>query len=175
MSIFCKICGRNIDNGSFCNYCEPNQSNKNFQQVGYLNYNNNQRDGFSVIEPVKSDKRLLNHILDLFGVLTFSLFIWFFLDAIGKSQIIYDMDQDILFIGATFSYYVFFESIWKKTPGKWITKTKVVMRDGSEPSVGNIAIRSFARLIPFEALSFFGERPIGWHDKLSETLVVSDK
>ncbi len=70
-------------------------------------------------------------------------------------------------------YFLFFEALWQRTPAKFITGTKVVMPDGSVPPFGNILGRSFARCIPFEAFSFlFDKHPRGWHDSLSNTLVV---
>lgn len=68
-------------------------------------------------------------------------------------------------------YYGFLESVSSRSLGKYITNTKVVMRDGSRPEAGTIFLRTICRLIPFEIVSFL-VRPIGWHDSLSKTLVV---
>ena len=74
------------------------------------------------------------------------------------------------------AYYIVSEVVWQKTPAKFITGTKVVMRDGSKAPFKNILGRSFARIIPFDQLSFlFRKYPVGWHDKLSGTVVVDDK
>lgn len=43
-----------------------------------------------------------------------------------------------------------------KTIGKYITKTIVVMEDGSKPKASDIVLRSLCRLIPFDAFSFLG-------------------
>jgi uncharacterized RDD family membrane protein YckC len=67
-------------------------------------------------------------------------------------------------------YYAFFEGIWARTPGKWVFGTVVVNDSGSKPSFSQVLKRTFSRFIPFEPFSFFGER--GWHDSLSDTLVV---
>jgi uncharacterized RDD family membrane protein YckC len=73
-----------------------------------------------------------------------------------------------------FTYYVFFEGIWGRTPGKFVCGTIVVTEDGTKPSLGRIAQRSLCRYIPFEPFSFFGERGArGWHDSISKTCVVS--
>jgi uncharacterized RDD family membrane protein YckC len=72
-----------------------------------------------------------------------------------------------------FGYYMLFEGIWGRTPGKWICGTKVVMEDGSAPSPGTIFKRTACRFIPFEAFSFFGEK--GWHDSISDTRVVTTR
>lgn len=70
-------------------------------------------------------------------------------------------------------YYTFFETLFSQTPGKMVTRCKVVTELGEKPMFMSILIRSFARLIPFEAFSFFTAS--GWHDRLSETRVVSTK
>lgn len=72
-------------------------------------------------------------------------------------------------------YYIIFEFFWGKTPGKFITKTRVVNEEGKPPSFLNIVGRTFCRFIPFEPFSFLGgDRPTGWHDSISKTYVVED-
>lgn len=56
--------------------------------------------------------------------------------------------------------------------GKYVTKTKVVMEDGSLPEAMDYLKRSFSRIIPFDALSFLGSTGRGWHDTISKTYVV---
>jgi len=72
----------------------------------------------------------------------------------------------------TIIFYGLFESFTGRTIGKYITGTKVVMRDGTRPDSVTIFIRTICRLIPLEALSFLGRHGIGWHDMFSKTLVV---
>jgi uncharacterized RDD family membrane protein YckC len=69
------------------------------------------------------------------------------------------------------SYYVVFEALLGRTPGKLITGTRVVNLAGGRPRFTQILGRSFARAVPFEAFSFFGSRA-GWHDRWSRTRVV---
>lgn len=71
-------------------------------------------------------------------------------------------------------YFILFEYFLGKTPAKYITKTKVVTAQGRRPKFWQVVGRTFARYIPFEAFSFFGNRPVGWHDSLSKTRVVTD-
>ncbi len=68
-------------------------------------------------------------------------------------------------------YYVFFEGIFAATPGKMITRTRVVQVDGTKPTIGQVFGRTFSRFVPFEAFSFLGSRT-GWHDRWSGTRVV---
>lgn len=67
-------------------------------------------------------------------------------------------------------YYIPFEAIFARTPGKWVFGTEVVTVDGAKPSFGTIIGRTLCRFIPFEPLSFLGE--VGWHDRISGTQVV---
>jgi uncharacterized RDD family membrane protein YckC len=69
-------------------------------------------------------------------------------------------------------YYGLFESLTQRTPGKYITGTKVVLHNGTKPGEGTILLRSLCRQIPLEALSFLGPYGIGLHDIFSKTLVV---
>jgi uncharacterized RDD family membrane protein YckC len=73
---------------------------------------------------------------------------------------------------AAFIYYPVFEGIFGRTPGKWITNTKVVNNDGTKPEMSAILIRTLCRFIPLEPFSFLGSEPVGWHDTLSKTRVV---
>jgi len=59
-----------------------------------------------------------------------------------------------------------------RTIAKYITKTKVVLQDGSNPKALDYLKRSFSRIIPFEAFSFLGSEGRGWHDTISNTYVV---
>jgi len=71
-------------------------------------------------------------------------------------------------------YHLVFESFFGKTPGKFLTKTKVVNKEGEKPSFQQLLKRNLSRLIPLDPFSFlFSKR--GWHDMISETYVVFDK
>ena len=50
----------------------------------------------------------------------------------------------------------------------------MVLKDGSNPGIGDIFIRSVCGEIPFDALSFLGDQGRGWHDSISETYVVDE-
>jgi len=75
------------------------------------------------------------------------------------------------FFGILFIYYFIFESLFKRTPGKWFTYSKVVTDTGNKPSIGRILIRSLVRLIIIDLffIPFLG-RPL--HDYLSKTILV---
>jgi uncharacterized RDD family membrane protein YckC len=81
---------------------------------------------------------------------------------------------EILYLLCFAFYYFFFELVFQKTPGKFLTKTRVVDNHGNNPSAARLALRTLIRFVPFEVLSFlFGTT--GLHDVLSKTKVVRDK
>ncbi|MBL7947048.1 MAG: RDD family protein [Flavobacteriales bacterium] len=72
--------------------------------------------------------------------------------------------------------YIGFEYKWQRTPGKFVTKTRVVNEYGDPPDLSAILLRTVIRLVPFEAFSCFGDPySRGWHDKWSGTFVVPDE
>jgi len=77
-------------------------------------------------------------------------------------------------VSARLTYLPFFEYVFNKTPGKWLTRTRVVRVDGGRPRFMQILGRTLARYVPFEPFSFFGSSHSGWHDTWSGTRVVKD-
>lgn len=131
-------------------------------------------------------KRFANYLIDYAAkfILSFSFFfIVASLDGIfGDGSIAFWLSEinkvQELFIGYIFVlvYYMFMETITPgRTIGKYITKTKVVTLTGERPQAESILKRTFSRMIPFDAFSFLEENPRGWHDNLSETVVVDVK
>ncbi len=84
--------------------------------------------------------------------------------------------EPVLICAYFFTYLVFyssFEFVLGKTIGKMMTRTRVLKAEtGTKPGFWRIIGRSFARLIPFDTFSFLFGR--GFHDKLSNTVVVND-
>ncbi len=68
------------------------------------------------------------------------------------------------------AYYMFFEGIWGRTPGKFVFGTVAVSESGGKLSMSQVLKRTLCRFIPFEPFSFLGDR--GWHDTISKTYVV---
>lgn len=123
-----------------------------------------------------SGQRLANYFLDRIGAY---VFIFLLSSVIGENGL-FDDTEELSFIGsifiliAIFGYWAFFEYYVGKTPAKFITKTKVVTKYGKKPTFLNIVGRTLCRLIPFDAFSYLGTKPIGWHDSISGTRVVTD-
>lgn len=81
---------------------------------------------------------------------------------------------NIVFVIVSFTYYLFFELFFGKTPGKFLTKTKVVDNNGNKPSIKKLLIRTLLRLL-FMATGIFSFLfgTYGLHDGLSGTRVVT--
>ena len=123
--------------------------------------------------PTTQTKRLCNFLVDLWVTFIIWMMAHYVYGLLGYR--FQDEGTDLTWILAVPFYYVLTETIWGKTPAKFITKTKVVMLDGSKPKIKNIIFRTICRFIPFDAFSFLFSRPTrGWHDIISGTLVVDE-
>jgi uncharacterized RDD family membrane protein YckC len=122
-----------------------------------------------------SGQRFVNLLVDYAGVFAFATVVgvvFAFVSALLSGGVppgtwIHQLVGGIAMI----AYYVLFESLAGRTLGKLVTGTKVVSADGRPASFSQIVGRTFARFIPFDALTFFGSTP-GWHDTLSKTRVI---
>ena len=131
--------------------------------------------------------RFANYLIDLVVILLL-IFVLSTIFLLLSEVIGYDAEPIMTYIGEmnkleehlfglliTIPYYILIESITSRSIGKYITGTIVVDNDGNKPSTETIIKRSFCRAIPFNGLSFLGEKSRGWHDSISETYVVKKK
>lgn len=119
-------------------------------------------------------QRLANFFLDIIFVYIFSFLLGIFLVIVEMELILETYSEFWLGVLIYFTYYVNLEVFLNgRTIAKFITGTKAVNKDGSKLTIGRAFGRTICRNIPFEAFSFFGNRPIGWHDKLPGTIVIS--
>lgn len=126
-----------------------------------------------------SGQRLANYILDVIiqYIIYFVLImiISIIAGSLGATSVPYwvsGFSGTVLFLVFMISYYTLTESYFSRSFAKYITKTMVVMEDGSKPDWQTIFRRSLCRLIPFEIFSFLGSYGRGWHDTISDTYVV---
>lgn len=136
--------------------------------------NANKQQSLEVI-PATRLLRFFNLIIDYIGFFLLSIIVGiavgvFFGDA--GIEYLESVPDFALGLSIVLGYYIALESLSGRTLGKLITGTKVVNEQGDKPSLLQILGRSFSRLIPFEAFSFFGSEGRGWHDSFSKTYVV---
>lgn len=118
-------------------------------------------------------QRALNYLVDYYiqTIITILLFahIYAFFPALAAGSM-------GIVIGIVFwlAYYIFFETLFQKTPGKFVSRSRVVTATGVRPSFVVILLRTLCRMIPLESISFLSWYPVGWHDKLSGTVVIDE-
>lgn len=126
------------------------------------------------MKEVGTGTRVINFIVDsiLAALLAFGAFNWwdFYVYYYGIQYIPF-----YYFLAAvTFLYYLFFEAIFSRTPGKWLSLSKVVNAKGAKPSFGQIIIRCAMRIIGFvifdSILLSFKNKTL--HDYVSKTNVI---
>ena len=118
-------------------------------------------------------RRFFTLLIDYLGFYALGALIGIALALAGMAEAMQAMNrgEEFLFgLLVTIGYYLFFEGLWQRTPGKMLLGTRVVDEHGATPTFGAIVKRTLARCVPFEAFTFFGER--GFHDKASRTRVV---
>ncbi len=122
--------------------------------------------------------RFANYLIDILAFLLFFLIIMIIL-VLFQVDVVTFFDENPLLdrILSAFFYFAFMsfqEFIFKgRSIGKFITGTIAVTEDGSQMEIGKLLNRNICRLIPFDALSYFGNT--GWHDNISKTRVVNKK
>lgn len=126
--------------------------------------------------------RFLNYLLDTFFViLIFSPYIFGLAKSREYRNSINELGTEIgettvflLFIAiGRLIYYILSEGLFHVSPAKALTETQVFSTSEHKLNFATITGRTFIRLIPLEAFSFFGKN--GWHDELSNTTVVKNK
>lgn len=138
-------------------------------------------------EPASRGKRFAHLIVDQFaamGVLMAVVFTVGIAGAMaGREELVDQLFGEssgllgnLMGIWVMGAYYLATEGIFGRTLGKLITGTRVVnWRTGQKAGWGALIGRTFARFVPFEAFSFLGAGPGGWHDNWSGTMVVDMK
>jgi len=121
--------------------------------------------------------RFINFLIDFMCFMLITTVIFLILRRYFDASIIESgYSNRLLSILIYLTYYTVFESVLGTTPGKLITKTKVVQKNATTISFSTAIIRSFSRIIPFEPISiFFNANKLSWHDKFSNTKVIKVK
>jgi uncharacterized RDD family membrane protein YckC len=142
------------------------------------------QEDFEVTDDLLASRgqRFLNYIIDtiivyilIFGVSFITAIIATYIGAAGFLdwlQNLNGLEEYLIYFLIMIPYFTLMETIFSKSIGKFITKTMVVLEDGSKPESGTILRRTVCRIIPFDGLSFLGTPSRGWHDSITDTYVV---
>ena len=135
--------------------------------------------GFQEVKlvPASKGKRFANFLIDYIPVAIFAMVIFIIFDLIGIMSLDSDglLDRLVGMLLYAVAYILMEGGLKGKTIGKYITKTRTVMTDGSEPDFNTLVKRSFSRIVPFEPFSFLGSADDGWHDRWTDTIVIDEQ
>lgn len=140
------------------------------------------RKHLRIVEDHRAEKgtRLANYFIDLviFYIFYFILLTVLYIISPAFNSWISNINPitDRLMSVMFYVFYIFLmESLMKgRSIGKLITGTKVIMIDGTTPSLGDYFIRNIIRgIVLIDQLSFLGET--GFHDSWSNTRVIKIK
>lgn len=125
------------------------------------------------VQTVQGWKRFGHYLIDLIILYAVNFGIGFMFATIDPytASTIPDLTWNVVSMLITAIYYFSLEATMGTSIGKLVTNSVVIDEFGEKPDNATLLGRSFARIIPFEALSCLGER--GWHDTLSKTYVVT--
>ncbi len=133
----------------------------------------------AAIQTASTWRRFFDVLIDTFFFYLAAVVVGMVLGILGLSRYLNENDliAYVFAYGLYFCYYFFFEAAFQRTPGKFITGTKVVTSDGLMPSTRAIALRTLSRLVPFEPISYYtgkdeAQKRTWWHDRWTGTRVV---
>lgn len=128
-----------------------------------------------VYTPVPRKTRLLTFSIDMAAMGGVMVILLITLDLVGLGFISnFVVETPLILSSLIFSliYYIPFEALTGRTPGKLITGTKVITIDGKKCGAYHAVGRAFLRNVPFDALSIFRKSSLCWHDSLVKTVVI---
>jgi uncharacterized RDD family membrane protein YckC len=134
---------------------------------------------FRRVDTISSGRRFLHYLVDSFIIWLINFGIQMMLTSVSEAAflpgevrfVIFSLQPSyfLVFIG----YYMIFEFFFQKTPGKFLSRSRVINEYCEKPDGGTLFLRTIIRFIPFDGITCISDR--GWHDKWSNTWVVSDK
>lgn len=137
-------------------------------------------------ELITQKDRFLSYLIDtlVLAVIGFLLgIILLLLDVFGHRDYFFIVDKmsvpfskyHLILSFVIYSVYSFFEYKYQKTLGKYFMKLKVVSIDGNKPTVWQVLLRNYMRIVPGDVVSFLRRNARGFHDQISKTWVVYDR
>lgn len=171
---YCGECGNKLGElVKYCNKCgspvigDGTDTSKSLSELSQVSK--------SSFKPASSSRRLLNYLIDLpcYTGTAFLLVMFLYMLGLVTDEVSAFLEW-VIIASSIILYYFITEYLWGKSIGKFFTKTKVISDDGSELTGSQVFKRSLIRLVPLEAFSFYGQNPVGWHDKWAGTRVVEE-
>ncbi|MFT4523168.1 MAG: putative RDD family membrane protein YckC [Bacteroidia bacterium] len=163
------ICKLTNDIARFTNYCDDYKVIEKVEREVIKEESLKNNAAFQV----RLADRITNGVIDLVAIGLIFLSIKFgYLKYTEQNIELVDSLYMFPYLYAVYvAYYLFFEMVLGKTPGKFITGTAVVNRSGHVAHLANLLVRTLVRFIPIFWISLFWSKQ-GLHDGISSTRVV---
>lgn len=129
--------------------------------------------GTAAFAPASQGARFAGWLVDMLMILVIAAFAVFLLLPQRMSKEEGEAAVSFFFLLFFVPYYALMESLSGRTIGKLLFRTRVVSEDGAKIGFRPALLRTLCRFIPFDAFSYLEAWPVGWHDKLSKTRVVT--
>ena len=190
--IYCKVCKHqqlDFEQGIVCSLtgrpADFNTTCLNFssdEAIEEVQYKASKVD--VVLKSASAGKRFANFIIDLivfmilafgFGIVSAIVVLIIYPEAADTIETEFEKYNLLFALVLRVAYYTVMEASSGRTIGKLLTGTRVVDKDGKTPGFNAVFLRSLARMVPFEAFSFLGTVPRGWHDTWTDTWVIDAK
>ncbi len=129
-------------------------------------------------------KRFITYIIDylaIYGIIFIGIVVLFFISEqtgwpdenwLNGLENTSQLLEILIYVLVAVPYYYFFELFTQRTPGKFLTGTLVVDKEGNKPLPKSLLKRTLFRMVPFDGISFLASDSLGWHDRYSETYVA---
>jgi len=127
---------------------------------------------YILIDAVSPGTRFVHYLIDFSLICLLTIPFVFMFSLLGVTD---DLFLWVSLYSSKLSYYFIMETFFQRTVGKYSTGSIVIDTEGNNPNSSTIFLRTIIRFVPFEYLSCFVNPSRGWHDKWSDTLVVSIK
>lgn len=115
--------------------------------------------------------RVVNFLVDMLAIslISYGVYKWYMFYVMYYGYTPYQFY--IFFYATLFVYYFIWEALLSRTPGKYLTMTRVRSANGKRPALYQVLFRSILRLTLIDPFFIpFLNRPL--HDALSKTRVV---
>lgn len=118
-------------------------------------------------------RRFVNFFVDYIGSIVMSVVLVGIVETASPGFVdsMSDMAANLIILFGMSAYYILFEGLFGRTPGKWITGTKVISNDGGVLTIKQVVARTASRFVPFEPFSLFSAQGL-WHDRWASATVV---
>jgi uncharacterized RDD family membrane protein YckC len=118
-------------------------------------------------------QRFANMLIDVVGYMALAFVVGVVFALLDLSEVLDGIPDQLFGLLILSAYYIGFEAILGRTPGKFVTGTRVVHEKGGRASFSQIIGRTVVRFVPFESFTFLSRDGGGrWHDRWSKTRVV---